>query len=80
MPVFTVVTPIEHSKFVMDLLLYETSNQAKIGTSNASEECLLRVLFMMLKCVETKCLSMGEEALFKYLKNGDFVIDCFAEL
>lgn len=34
----------------------------------------------MLQHVEERCLAMGEEECFGYLKSGRFIIDCFDEV
>ena len=70
MSVFTAIAPIEISKHIMDLFCYEQS----------AEECLIRVLFKMLAHVEPRCLLMGEEECFGYLKTGKFIIDAFDEV
>ena len=70
MSIFTVVAPINISKYVMDLFIFERSG----------EEGLLRILFRMLKHVEERCLEMEEDPLFLYIKSGAFIEDCFREL
>jgi hypothetical protein len=64
----------------MDYFISENSSADRTVTMINGEKCLLQLLFRMLKFVEPRCLKMGEDELFGYLKNGTFIYDCFAEM
>lgn len=63
MSIFTCEQPIEISKFIFDMFIFEQSG----------EECLLRVLRKMLQHVEDRCLAMDERQLFTFINKGEFV-------
>jgi len=54
MSIFTCEQPIEISKSILDLFIFESSG----------EVCLLRILRKMLIHVEERCLSMDERQVF----------------
>ena len=70
MSIFTCEQPIEISKSILDLFIFESSG----------ERCLLRILSKMLSHIEERCLSMGEKQVFQYINKGEFVQDCFREI
>lgn len=84
MPIFSVVAPIEISKFIFDYFLYESCCSSDIDWnyehhSQKSENALVKIFIKMLIHVDQKCLNMHEPMLFEYLKGGEFIIDCFRE-
>ena len=71
MSIFTCEQPIEISKSILDLFIFEQSG----------ERCLLRILSKMLGHVEERCLKMGtDKEVFNYINKGLFVQDCFKEI
>ena len=70
MSIFTVITPIEISKQIMDYFIFENSSSDRTIFYTNGEKCLLQLLFKMLKFVEKRCLKMDEDELFGFLKNG----------
>ena len=70
MSIFTCEQPIEISKSVMDLFIFEQSG----------ENCLLRILKKMLIHVEDCCLYMDEREVFRHINKGEFVQECFREI
>ena len=79
MSVFTCIAPIEMSKKIMDYFIFQNC-YAIDDQSIQSENCVLQVLFNMLKHVEDRCLKMDEDQLFDYLQKTNFISDCFEEM
>ena len=63
MSIFTCEQPIEVSKFVFDLFIFEQSG----------EVCLWRTIKKMLQHVEERCLKKNEHELFTFINKGEFV-------
>ena len=63
MSIFTCEQPIEVSKFVFDLFIFEQSG----------EVCLWRTIKKMLQHVEERCLKKNERELFNFISKGEFV-------
>ena len=70
MSIFTCEQPIEVSKFVFDLFIFEQSG----------EVCLWRTIKKMLQHVEERCLKMNEHELFTFINKGEFVQVCMKEV
>jgi hypothetical protein len=69
MTIFT-WAPVELSKHVFDLFIWENSN----------ELCLLRLITKCLQHVEERCLTMSEKQVMDFIIKGEFIKVSFEEI
>lgn len=70
MPIFTCTIPVDLSKHIFDLFLWEKSG----------ETCLMRLIAKCFRHVEPRCLQMEEDKMFDFISKGTFIQTCFEEL
>jgi hypothetical protein len=72
MCIFTFSVPIEISKRVFELVIFEKDIPG--------EEIMLRILFRCIKHTEATVLQLQGKAVYKYYSEATFILDTFAEL